>query len=98
MMRLDPKLNAPLPRPADRWDTRFGYVWYNDEEIFRDSEDDLARKARQLADIGCTRDRFLAAALHAHQIRERYTIIDLARAAGILPTAAEGIVDRYLMD
>lgn len=29
--------------------------------------------------------------------RERYTIIDLARAVGVLPAAAEEIVDEYLM-
>lgn len=57
-----------------------------------------AGAAHRLEDIGCTRDRFLAAAYHAHQIRERYTILDLARAAGVLPNAAEGIIDQYLID
>ncbi len=57
-----------------------------------------AGAAHRLEDIGCTRDRFLAAALHAHQIRERYTIIDLARAVGIMPNAAEVIIDQYLID
>ena len=47
--------------------------------------------------IGCTRERFLAAILHSHQIRERYTVIDLARSAGILPSAADEIVDQYLV-
>ena len=57
-----------------------------------------AGAAHRLDDIGCTRDRFLAAAHHAHQMRERYTIIDLARAVGVLPKAAEEIIDQYLMD
>jgi glycerol-1-phosphate dehydrogenase [NAD(P)+] len=57
-----------------------------------------AGAAHRLEDIGCTRDRFLAAAHHAHQMRERYTIIDLARTVGVMPNAAEGIIDQYLMD
>jgi glycerol-1-phosphate dehydrogenase [NAD(P)+] len=57
-----------------------------------------AGAAYRLDDIGCTRDRFLAAAHHAHQIRERYTILDLARAVGVLPNAAEEIIDQYLID
>ena len=56
-----------------------------------------AGAAHCLDDIGCTRDRFLAAAHHAHQMRERYTIIDLARAVGVLPNAAGEIVDEYLV-
>ncbi|MDD5679531.1 MAG: sn-glycerol-1-phosphate dehydrogenase, partial [Kiritimatiellae bacterium] len=55
-----------------------------------------AGAAHRLEDIGCSRDRFLAAALHAHQMRARYTIIDVARAAGVLPNAAGDIVDEYL--
>jgi len=56
-----------------------------------------AGAAHRLNDIGCTRDRFLAAAHHAHQMRERYTILDLARAVGILPEASENIVDEFLV-
>lgn len=56
-----------------------------------------AGAAHRLDDIGCTRERFLAAAYHAHQIRERYTILDLARAAGVMPDAAGEIVDEYLV-
>jgi glycerol-1-phosphate dehydrogenase [NAD(P)+] len=52
--------------------------------------------AHRLNDIGCDRDRFMAALLHCHQIRERFTVVDLARAAGVLPAAAEDIVDEYL--
>ncbi|MBI3985432.1 MAG: iron-containing alcohol dehydrogenase, partial [Lentisphaerae bacterium] len=55
-----------------------------------------AGAAHRVADIGCTRERFLAAALHAHQMRERYTVIDLARAAGLMPRCAAEIMDEYL--
>lgn len=56
-----------------------------------------AGAAHCIEHIGCTRERFLEAALHCHQMRERYTIIDLARAAGVLPGAAEEIIDEYLI-
>jgi len=56
-----------------------------------------AGAAHRLEDIGCTRERFLAAAHHAHQMRARYTIIDLARAVGVLPAAAGEIVEEYLI-
>lgn len=55
-----------------------------------------AGAASQLDDIGCTRQQFVQAALRCHQIRDRYTVVDLARAAGILPQAAGDIVDQYL--
>jgi hypothetical protein len=42
--------------------------------------------------------RMLDAALHAHQIRKRPTIIDLAWILGILPGAAEEIIDSWLTD
>ena len=57
-----------------------------------------AGAAHCIGDIGCSRDRFAAAAVHAHQIRERYTVVDLARAAGILPHALEEIIDEHLVD
>jgi glycerol-1-phosphate dehydrogenase [NAD(P)+] len=55
-----------------------------------------AGAAHTFADIGCTRERFLAAVLHAHEIRRRPTVIDLAWILGILPDAAEEIIDRWL--
>ncbi len=36
----------------DPWDTRFAFFWYNDQEIFRDTDADLARKAEAFADVG----------------------------------------------
>lgn len=50
-----------------------------------------------LADIDCDRARFLNAALNCHQMRERYTIIDLARSVGIMPKAADEIIEEYLL-
>ena len=52
--------------------------------------------AHTFADIGCSRERLLSAVLHMHQIRKRPTIIDLAWILGILPGAAEEIIDRWL--
>ena len=55
-----------------------------------------AGAAHTFADIGCSRERFLAAALHMHEIRKRTTVIDLAWMLGILPDAADDIIDRWL--
>jgi len=55
-----------------------------------------AGAAHRIADIDCGRARFLDAALNCHQMRERYTVIDLARAAGIMPKAADEIMEEYL--
>lgn len=56
-----------------------------------------AGAAHTIADIGCSRTHFIDAVLHCHQLRERYTVIDLARSAGILPQAAPEIVDQYMI-
>lgn len=56
-----------------------------------------AGAAYRLEDIGCKRSRFLEAALNCHQMRERYTCIDLARATGIMPNAAAEIIEEYLL-
>jgi len=47
------------------------------------------------ADIGCDRERLLAAFVHAHEIRARFTILDLARLVGIMPHAAREIVEEW---
>ncbi|MFH1969175.1 MAG: iron-containing alcohol dehydrogenase [Verrucomicrobiota bacterium] len=56
-----------------------------------------AGAAYRLADIGCEHARFLDAALNCHQMRARYTVIDLARAVGIMPKAADEIIEEYLL-
>lgn len=55
-----------------------------------------AGAAHTFADIGCSRERFLAAAGHMHEIRKRPTIVDLAWMLGILPDAAVDIIDTWL--
>ena len=57
-----------------------------------------AGAAHTFADIGCSDKRLLAAVLHMHQIRRRPTVIDLAWILGIMPAAAEKIIDRWLTD
>ncbi len=47
--------------------------------------------------IGCGRESLLQAALHMHEMRSRFTVVDLAWLLGILPGAAEPILDQYLM-
>ncbi len=56
-----------------------------------------AGAAHTSSDIGCSRERLLAGAMHMHQIRKRPTIIDLAWILGILPGAAEEIIDHWLL-
>jgi glycerol-1-phosphate dehydrogenase [NAD(P)+] len=55
-----------------------------------------AGAAHTFADIGCSRERFIAAARHMHEIRKRPTIVDLAWMLGILPDAADDIIDTWL--
>jgi len=42
----------PLTAPHDPWDTRFGFFWYNDQEIFHSAQEDLDRQAETLAKAG----------------------------------------------
>lgn len=55
-----------------------------------------AGAAHCIEHIKCAREWFVDAVRHCHQIRERYTVIDLARAAGVLPSATDEIIDEYL--
>jgi glycerol-1-phosphate dehydrogenase [NAD(P)+] len=55
-----------------------------------------AGAAHTFADIKCSRERFLSAVLHMHEIRKRPTIIDLAWILGILPGSANEIIDKWL--
>jgi glycerol-1-phosphate dehydrogenase [NAD(P)+] len=56
-----------------------------------------AGAAWRLSDIGCSRERFLQALLRCGSMRGRFTSVDLAYSAGVLPHAAAGIVDRWLV-
>jgi len=55
-----------------------------------------AGAAASLADIGCSRERIRSAILHMHEIRKRFTIVDLAWLSGILPEAADDLIDQWL--
>lgn len=48
------------------------------------------------SDIGCSRADLKAAALHMHEIRKRFTIVDLAWLLGIMPGAVDEILDTWL--
>jgi len=54
-----------------------------------------ARAAFRAEDIGCSRERLLAAFVHAHEMRPRFTILDLARLVGVMPDAAAQIVEEW---
>jgi len=70
---------APLVRPP---------------EITRDCLK-LAGAAWRAEDIGCGTKRLLNAFLHAHEMRDRFTMLDLARLVGVMPDAAEEIVNEW---
>jgi len=54
-----------------------------------------AGAARKFSDINCSSKRAMTALLHAHEIRKRPTVIDLAWTLGILPSSAEEIFKEY---
>lgn len=53
--------------------------------------------ATTAADIGCSRAELVAAALHMHEIRTRLTVVDLAWLVGVLPDAADEIIDEWCL-
>jgi hypothetical protein len=54
-----------------------------------------AGAAHTFAEIGCSRT-LLDAVTHMHEIRKRPTVVDLAWMLGILPDAADEIIDTWL--
>ncbi len=56
-----------------------------------------ADAAYRAQDIGCSRERLLQAVEHAHEIRSRFTIIDLARLVGLLPQTAAELVEVWAL-
>ena len=52
--------------------------------------------AHTFADIKCSHRRLLDVVLHMHEIRKRPTVVVLAWLLGILPDAAEPIIDQWL--
>jgi glycerol-1-phosphate dehydrogenase [NAD(P)+] len=55
-----------------------------------------ANAAHTFTDINCPRPRLKDAILHMHEIRQRPTIIDLARLLNILPTQTDPLIDQFL--
>ncbi len=51
--------------------------------------------AYRAEDLGCGRERLLDAFRRAHEIRARFTVLDLARLAGVMPAAAENLVESW---
>ncbi|MBN1796327.1 MAG: iron-containing alcohol dehydrogenase [Sedimentisphaerales bacterium] len=49
-------------------------------------------------ELGCSRQRLKRAMLHMHEMRSRFTVVDLAWLVGILPNAADYIIDKWLTD
>ncbi|MDD9970222.1 MAG: iron-containing alcohol dehydrogenase [Myxococcales bacterium] len=56
-----------------------------------------ANAAHRIDHLGIDRDRFVWAVLNGAQMRERFTSLDLAWAAGVLPDAVDEIVDTWLL-
>lgn len=56
-----------------------------------------AGAARFLKDIGCSRERARQAVWHLHEIRSRFTVVDLAWIVGVLPDTADEIIDEWLL-
>ena len=56
-----------------------------------------AGAARYLKDIGCSRERARQAVLHLHEIRSRFTVVDLAWMVGVLPDATDDMIDEWLL-
>jgi glycerol-1-phosphate dehydrogenase [NAD(P)+] len=55
-----------------------------------------AGAAHRAEDIGCTRGRVLSVLLHAHEMRPRFTVLDLARLVGVMPRAAGELVAEWV--
>ena len=54
-----------------------------------------ASAAHKAEHIGCSRQQLLEALTRAHEIRSRFTILDLARLAGVLPDQAYDIIEQW---
>ncbi len=61
--------------------------------------DCLARAgaATTAADIRCSKEQLREAALHMHEIRSRFTVVDLAWMLGVLPDGIDDIMDQWLL-
>lgn len=84
-----------------------GQAWEGFRDMYRNQvrateqiKDCLRRAggAHSFVDIGCSRRRLRDAVLHMHEIRTRPTVVDLAWILGILPGAADEIIDTRLTE
>ncbi|RPI59078.1 MAG: iron-containing alcohol dehydrogenase, partial [Planctomycetaceae bacterium] len=55
-----------------------------------------AGAAHTFSELKCSRQRFRDAVLRMHQIRRRPTVVDLAWLLGVLPAAADEIINEWL--
>ncbi|MBD3422251.1 MAG: iron-containing alcohol dehydrogenase [Chitinivibrionales bacterium] len=88
---MQAKLSAP-----ENWSTMQSRVkeFVRHPEVIRDCLK-RAGAAYTAEHICCSRERLITALLHAHEVRSRVTILDLARMTGILPDAAGEIVGKW---
>lgn len=57
-----------------------------------------AGAAHRVRDLGIDRERLRWAVLNGAQMRERFTSLDLAWATGVLPAAADEVIDEWLVE
>ena len=50
-----------------------------------------------ISELGFTRERLRRAILHMHEIRARFTVVDLAWTVGILPEKCDELIDEWLL-
>lgn len=55
----------------------------------------MAGAAHRAEDIRCSREYLLEAFLHCHEMRARFTVVDMAWLAGLLPGCAAEIVEAF---
>ena len=56
-----------------------------------------AGAAASITDLNIPRERIKEAMLHTHEIRKRFSVVDLAWLTGVLPAATDEIIDTYLI-
>lgn len=88
---------AEILGSGDGWnrlrETLSGMVWAPEtiQTCLRDGG-----AAHRAEDIGCSKSYLTEAFVHAHEMRSRFTILDLARMVGIMPDCAREIVEAYV--
>jgi glycerol-1-phosphate dehydrogenase [NAD(P)+] len=56
-----------------------------------------AGAAGSITDLNISREQIKEAMLHTHEIRKRFSVVDLAWLTGVLPASADDIIDTYLI-